>query len=91
MSAQLPRVAEVRHRYGLDRPIFEQYWDYRATARATFRACLAALGHERDQAALLGDLQLAIAAIFAPGWPAAGFLAAKWYGSVFDHYRSSVR
>ena len=27
------RIAEVRHRYGLDRPIFEQYWDYlKATA-----------------------------------------------------------
>ena len=49
---------EVRHRYGLDRPIVEQYWDYLKTDRfgdlgqsiASRRSVT-----ERDQAAVPGD------------------------------------
>ncbi len=34
--ATASRIAEVRHRYGLDRPIVEQYWDYlKTTASGT--------------------------------------------------------
>jgi peptide/nickel transport system permease protein len=88
--ATAARIAEVRHRYGLDRPIVEQYWDYvKATASGDLGQSIASrrsvMSEIRQR--FPATLQLAIVAmIFAlgVGLPL-GFLAAKWYGSVFDH------
>ena len=84
------RIAEVRHRYGLDRPIVEQYWDYlKTTASGDLGQSIASrrsvMSEIRQR--FPATLQLAIVAmIFAlgVGLPL-GFLAAKWHGSVFDH------
>jgi peptide/nickel transport system permease protein len=88
--ATAARIAEVRHRYGLDRPIFEQYWDYlKTTVEGDFGQSIASrrsvMSEIRQR--FPATLQLAIAAlIFAIGLGVPlGFLAAKWYGSVFDH------
>ncbi len=88
--ATAARIAEVRHRYGLDRPIFEQYWDYlKTTASGDLGQSIASrrsvMSEIRQR--FPATLQLAIVAmIFAlgVGLPL-GFLAAKWHGSVFDH------
>jgi peptide/nickel transport system permease protein len=88
--ATAARIAEVRHRYGLDRPIVEQYWDYlKATASGDLGQSIASrrsITSEIRQR-FPATLQLAIAAmIFALGLGLPlGFLAAKWYGSTFDH------
>ena len=88
--ATAQRIAEVRHRYGLDRPIFEQYWDYlKTTATGDFGQSISSrrsVMSEIEQR-FPATLQLAIAAMIfalAVGLPL-GFLAAKWYGSWFDH------
>jgi peptide/nickel transport system permease protein len=84
------RVAEVRRRYGLDRPIVEQYWDYlKATASGQLGQSIASRRSVMSEIKqrFPATLQLTIAAmIFAlgVGLPL-GFLAAKWYGSAFDH------
>jgi peptide/nickel transport system permease protein len=88
--ATAARVAEVRHRYGLDRPIFEQYWDYlKTTASGDLGQSIASRRSVTSEIRqrFPATLQLAIAAlIFAIGIGVPlGFLAAKWYGSVFDH------
>ena len=88
--ATAARIAEVRHRYGLDRPIVEQYWDYlKTTASGDLGQSIASrrsvMSEIRQR--FPATLQLAIVAmIFAlgVGLPL-GFLAAKWHGSVFDH------
>ena len=88
--ATASRIAEVRHRYGLDRPIVEQYWDYlKTTASGDLGQSIASrrsvMSEIRQR--FPATLQLAIVAmIFAlgVGLPL-GFLAAKWHGSVFDH------
>jgi peptide/nickel transport system permease protein len=88
--ATATKIAEVRHRYGLDRPIVEQYWDYlKATASGDLGQSIASrrsvMSEIRQR--FPATLQLAIVAmIFAlgVGLPL-GFLAAKWHGSVFDH------
>jgi peptide/nickel transport system permease protein len=88
--ATAARVAEVRHRYGLDRPIFEQYWDYlKTTATFDFGQSISSRRSVMSEIKqrFPATLQLAIIAmIFAigVGMPL-GFLAAKWYGSLFDH------
>jgi peptide/nickel transport system permease protein len=88
--ATAARIAEVRHRYGLDRPIFEQYWDYlKTTVEGDFGQSIASrrsvMSEIRQR--FPATLQLAIVAlIFAIGVGVPlGFLAAKWYGSLFDH------
>jgi peptide/nickel transport system permease protein len=88
--ATAARVAEVRHRYGLDRPIVEQYWDYlKTTASGDFGQSIASRRSVMSEIKqrFPATLQLAIAAmIFALGFGIPlGFLAAKWYGSAFDH------
>jgi peptide/nickel transport system permease protein len=88
--ATATKIAEVRHRYGLDRPIVEQYWDYlKATTSGDLGQSIASrrsvMSEIRQR--FPATLQLAIVAmIFAlgVGLPL-GFLAAKWHGSVFDH------
>jgi peptide/nickel transport system permease protein len=88
--ATADRVAEVRHRYGLDRPIFEQYWDYlKETASGDLGQSIASrrsvMSEIRQR--FPATLQLTIVAmIFAIGIGLPlGFLAAKWHGSWFDH------
>ncbi len=83
-------IAQVRHQYKLDRPIYEQYWGYLQTL---FHADLGtSISSRRTVAYEIGQrfpatIELALAAmIFAIvfGIPL-GFIAAKHYGSIFDH------
>src|SRR5581483_8479537 len=84
------RIAEVRHRYGLDKPIWTQYGDYLKTTLSgdlgqsiSSRRSVISEIEQRFPA----TVQLALAAmIFAVGIGIPlGFLAAKYYGSWFDH------
>src|SRR5438067_4819327 len=83
-------VAQIRHQYGLDRPIYVQYERYLktlvdlnlGTSIATQRPVTYEIGHRFP-----ATVELAVAAmIFAVvlGIPL-GFLAAKRHGSLFDH------
>jgi peptide/nickel transport system permease protein len=88
--ATAARVAEVRHRYGLDRPIVEQYWDYlKTTVSGDLGQSIASRRSVTSEIRqrFPATIELAIAAmIFAIGIGLPlGFLAAKWYGSLFDH------
>jgi peptide/nickel transport system permease protein len=84
------RIAEVKHRYGLDRPVWTQYWAYvkttfiqgdLGTSIASRRSIASEIGHRFP-----ATVELALAAmIFAVGIGIPlGFLSAKWYGSWFD-------
>ena len=88
--ATAQRIAEVRHRYGLDRPIFEQYWDYlKTTASLDLGQSIASRRSVMSEIKqrFPATVQLTIVAmIFAIGIGLPlGFLAAKWHGSWFDH------
>ena len=83
-------VAKLEHRYGLDRPIFVQYWDYvkvtatgdLGTSVASHRSVVTEI-KERFPA----TVELAVSAmLFAilVGLPL-GFFAAKKHGSLLDH------
>ena len=84
-------VARVRRQYGLDDPLPVQYWRYLVetvghqnlgTSIATYRPVTYEIGHRFP-----ATVELALTAmLFATflGVPL-GFLAAKRYGSVFDH------
>ena len=84
-------MARVRHQYGLDDPLPVQYWRYLVetvghqnlgTSIATYRPVTYEIGHRFP-----ATVELALTAmLFATflGVPL-GFLAAKRYGSVFDH------
>ena len=83
-------IAQVRHQYKLDRPIYEQYWGYLQTL---FHADLGvSISSRRTVAYEIGQrfpatIELALAAMFFAivfGIPL-GFIAAKRYGSFFDH------
>ncbi len=83
-------IAQVRHQYHLDRPIYEQYWGYLQTL---FHADLGvSISSRRTVSYEIGErfpatIELALAAMFfaiALGIPL-GFVAAKRYGSIFDH------
>ena len=86
-----PALVQVyRHRYGLDKPIYVQYWSYLKTTAtgdlgvsvASRRTVVAEI-----KARFPATVELAVAAmIFAVtfGVPL-GFFAAKRYGSAFDH------
>jgi peptide/nickel transport system permease protein len=83
-------IAEVRHQYHLDRPIYEQYWGYLDTL---FHGDLGtSISSRRTVTFEIGQrfpatIELALAAMFVAivfGIPL-GFLAAKKYGSIFDH------
>src|SRR6266545_3389826 len=83
------RIAEIRHRYGLDKPIWTQYWSYLSTTASGDLG--QSISSRRSVASEIGQrfpatLQLALAAmVFAVGLGIPlGFFAAKWYGSVFD-------
>jgi peptide/nickel transport system permease protein len=83
-------VAQIRHQYGLDKSITTQYWDYLQTllhgnlgaSIATQRTVTYEIGHRFP-----ATVELALSAMLFSilvGIPI-GFLAAKRYGSVFDH------
>src|SRR5947209_5237102 len=83
-------VREYRHRFGLDQPIYVQYWHYiKTTASGDLGVSVA---DRRSVATEISErfpatCELAFAAmIFAIGIGLPlGFLAAKWHGSWFDH------
>ena len=83
-------VAQIRRQYGLDKPIYVQYWNYvktlahgdLGTSITTTRTVTYELGHRFP-----ATVELALSAMLFSiliGVPI-GFLAAKRYGSVFDH------
>jgi peptide/nickel transport system permease protein len=84
-------VAQIRHQYGLDQPLYIQYWRYLVetvghlnlgTSIKTFRPVT-----EELQNRFPATVELALGAmIFAVSFGVPlGFLAAKRYGSAFDH------
>jgi peptide/nickel transport system permease protein len=86
-------IAQIRHQYGLDKPIYVQYWDYLqtvfsgnfGTSIATTRPVTYELGHRFPATVELAVSAMIFALVF--GIPL-GFFAAKRYGSWFD--RSSI-
>src|ERR671935_1448044 len=83
-------VTQIRHQYGLDRPIYVQYGRYLktlldlnfGTSIATQRAVTYEIGHRFP-----ATVELAVAAMLFSvilGIPL-GFFAAKYHGGVFDH------
>jgi peptide/nickel transport system permease protein len=83
-------VAQIRRQYGLDKPIYAQYWNYvktlasgnLGTSITTQRTVTYEIGHRFP-----ATVELALAAMLFSilvGVPI-GFLAAKRYGSIFDH------
>jgi peptide/nickel transport system permease protein len=83
-------VAAYREQYGLDEPIYKQYLKYlKATAQGDFGVSVASHRKVTDEIKqrFPATMELAFAAmLFATliGVPL-GFLAAKRYGSLFDH------
>src|SRR6478735_6614854 len=84
-------VAQLRHQYGLDQPLYVQYWRYLVetvghlnlgTSIKTFRPVT-----EELRLRFPATVELALGAmIFAVSFGVPlGFLAAKRYGSAFDH------
>jgi peptide/nickel transport system permease protein len=82
-------VKQIRHQYGLDKPLPLQYWDYLktilhgdfGTSIVSYRAVTYEFGHRFP-----ATIELAVGAMIfaiALGIPL-GFLAAKKYGSLFD-------
>jgi peptide/nickel transport system permease protein len=83
-------VARLRHQYGLDKPITEQYWNYvktiahgnLGTSITTQRPVTEEIGHRFP-----ATVELALAAMFFSvlvGIPL-GFISAKRYGGILDH------
>jgi peptide/nickel transport system permease protein len=88
-KATAARVAEIRHLYGFDRPIYVQYWKYLGTL--VHGDLGVSIADHRHVASEIKDrfpatLELAFAAmIFATGLGIPlGFFAAKRYGGVYD-------
>jgi peptide/nickel transport system permease protein len=83
-------VAQIRHQYGLDQPIYEQYWHYLETIGSgnlgTSIASTRTVTYEIEHR-FPATIELALAAmIFAIGVGVPlGFLSAKKYRSGFDH------
>jgi peptide/nickel transport system permease protein len=83
-------VQQLRDRYGLDKPVYEQYWAYlKTTLEGDFGVSVAThrkVSYEIKQR-FPATIELAVAAmIFAVAFGVPlGFFAAKKYGSVFDH------
>ena len=84
-------VAELRRQYGLDDPLPVQYWRYLVqtvghldlgTSVRSFRPVTTEISERFPATAELALAAMAFAIVF--GVPL-GFLAAKRYGSVFDH------
>jgi peptide/nickel transport system permease protein len=82
-------VAEYEERFGLNEPIYVQYWAYvKSTARFDFGVSSATHRFVTDELKerFPATIELAIAAmLFAIGVGIPlGFFAAKWHGGVFD-------
>jgi peptide/nickel transport system permease protein len=84
-------VARIRHQYGLDDPLPIQYWRYLVetvwhqnlgTSITTYRPVTYEIGHRFPATVELALTAMLFATLL--GVPL-GFLAAKRYGSVFDH------
>jgi peptide/nickel transport system permease protein len=83
-------IAQVRHQYRLDRPIYEQYWGYLQTLGhadlGTSISSRRTVVYELERR-FPATVELALSAMFLAillGIPL-GFLAAKRYGGIFDH------
>ena len=83
-------IAQIRRQYGLEKPLYVQYWNYvktlahgdLGTSITTQRTVTYELDHRFP-----ATVELALSAMLFSilvGIPI-GFLAAKRYGSVFDH------
>ena len=82
-------IAQINHQYGLDKPIYVQYWKYLertlsgdlGSSITSFRPVTFEIGHRFP-----ATIELSVAAmVFAIGFGIPlGFLAAKKYGSFFD-------
>src|SRR5919107_2581309 len=83
-------IKQVNHQYGLDRPVYEQYWKY-VDQTAHFRlgtsiATSRTVGFEiRNRFPATVELALAAMVLAVVLGIPLGFLAAKRYGSWFDH------
>src|SRR5438874_1086993 len=83
-------IAQIRHQYKLDRPLYDQYWGYLQTigkldfgvSISSRRTVTYEFAHRFPATAELALAAMFFAIVF--GIPL-GFLAAKRYGSVFDH------
>src|SRR6478736_1398138 len=86
-----PALVQVyRHRYGLDKPVYVQYWSYlKTTASGNLGVSVASRRTvvSEIKARFPATVELAVAAmIFAVSFGVPlGFFAAKRYGSAFDH------
>jgi peptide/nickel transport system permease protein len=83
-------IAQIRHQYGLDKPIYEQYWAYvkqTATGDLGYSISSRRLVTFELRERFPATVELAVSAMmFAMlfGVPL-GFVAAKRYGSLIDH------
>src|SRR5436309_3162299 len=84
------RVAQIRHQYGLDKPVVVQYWDYLTqtvwhhdlgTSISSFRPVTFEIQHRFPATVELALAAMVVAMVF--GLPL-GFFAAKRYGSWLD-------
>ncbi len=83
-------IRQIRHQYGLDRPLYSQYWAYlKTTASFDFGTSIASrrpvITEIRER--FPATVQLTLAAMVfsvAVGIPL-GFLAAKRHGTILDH------
>src|SRR5919206_2440851 len=83
-------VKAYKHRYGLDEPVYKQYWDYvKTTASGDLGVSVASRRTITSEikARFPATVELTIAAMLVAiliGVPL-GFFAAKWHGGVFDN------
>jgi peptide/nickel transport system permease protein len=83
-------IAQIKHQYGLDKPIYEQYWAYlKQTARGDLGYSIASrrLITTELKERFPSTIELALSAMLLAiglGIPL-GFIAAKRYGGVVDH------
>jgi peptide/nickel transport system permease protein len=83
-------IAQIRHQYGLDKPIYEQYWAYlKQTTRGDLGYSIASrrLITTELKERFPSTVELALSAMLVAiglGIPL-GFVAAKRYGGVVDH------
>jgi peptide/nickel transport system permease protein len=83
-------IAQIERQYGLDEPVYEQYWSYvKTVAQFDFGVSVSSRRPviEEIKQRFPATVELALAAMVfavALGIPL-GFLAAKRYGSILDH------
>ena len=83
-------IAEIRQQYGLDKPVYVQYWSYvKTTARGDLGTSVTTRRAVTDELKqrFPATIELTVAAMLFSlvfGIPL-GFLAAKRYGTAFDH------